>query len=405
MDYFKVLLIISCLFCLISGLGDEDITCRATSCKNAVCDPVNSKCSTSITNSGVYMLSPDICNCCEYCLQNLAQGDTCSVGDPSQNKFTSICGPGLACLVSSESSSDGTCQPMSTSCAKEQQSYDIRRKNGYLGTMETRALCDEDGFYGKYKCIPGQSCYCLHSNGSRIFGEKNYNTLNDYMSCACSRAYYDAVDTIGRELYPHEHFKCNSDGSFASLQCINEECLCVDSQDGAPTYPDDALVKIDEINKETLPCYTSTKQGQYYTKCEKEFLNIYKEVQELKRKNSYNLILGYKYPKCDLDGSYQAVQENFTHKYCVDKEGNMLTSPILKTNSLAAAMDCKCVRATLLISTAEKPSCQENGNYEQVQCRRGVCRCVDSDGNQKCSSTTKLCEEMDEKESTKLTCS
>lgn len=29
-----------------------------------------------------------------------------------------------------------------------------------------------------------------------------------------------------------------------------------------------------------------------------------------------------------------------------------------------------------------KPDCCRNGNYAAIQCRRGMCRCVDTNGNQ-----------------------
>lgn len=32
--------------------------------------------------------------------------------------------------------------------------------------------------------------------------------------------------------------------------------------------------------------------------------------------------------------------------------------------------------------TTEKPDCCANGNYNPMQCRRGLCRCVDINGNQ-----------------------
>lgn len=71
---------------------------------------------------------------------------------------------------------------------------------------------------------------------------------------ACSRAYYDAVDIIGRDLHPHEHFRCTPDGSYDRLQCINEQCLCVDNVDGAPTFPEDDLVDLKDIDKKVLSC-------------------------------------------------------------------------------------------------------------------------------------------------------
>lgn len=70
----------------------------------------------------------------------------------------------------------------------------------------------------------------------------------------CSRNYIEGVELIGRELNPSEHFRCSSNGDYDAIQCFNDKCLCVDIKDGAPTYPDDALVNITEISKETLKC-------------------------------------------------------------------------------------------------------------------------------------------------------
>lgn len=71
---------------------------------------------------------------------------------------------------------------------------------------------------------------------------------------ACSRAYYDAVDIMGRHLHPHEHFRCAPDGSYDRLQCINKQCLCVDALDGAPTFPEEDLVDLKDIDKKVLSC-------------------------------------------------------------------------------------------------------------------------------------------------------
>lgn len=75
------------------GLGDEDIRCVSSSCKVRVrffnlkqtissgktnfqdveCDAVPEKCKSNETNAGLYMLSPDICNCCDYCLEYMGK--------------------------------------------------------------------------------------------------------------------------------------------------------------------------------------------------------------------------------------------------------------------------------------------------------------------------------------------
>lgn len=36
------------------------------------------------------------------------------------------------------------------------------------------------------------------------------------------------------------------------------------------------------------------------------------------------------------------------------------------------------------MTSVDKPTCEVNGNYSPIQCRRGVCRCVNKDGNQVC---------------------
>lgn len=36
----------------------------------------------------------------------------------------------------------------------------------------------------------------------------------------------------------------------------------------------------------------------------------------------------------------------------------------------------------LMMESLERPVCCKNGNFRRVQCRRGLCRCVDTDGRQ-----------------------
>lgn len=62
------------------------------------------------------------------------------------------------------------------------------------------------------------------------------------------------MEILGRELNPHEHFRCSSDGSYDRVQCINDQCLCVDALDGAPTFPDADLVDLDDVTNDTLRC-------------------------------------------------------------------------------------------------------------------------------------------------------
>ncbi|KRT86817.1 hypothetical protein AMK59_720, partial [Oryctes borbonicus] len=93
-------------------------------------------------------------------------------------------------------------------------------------------------------------------------------------------------------------------------------------------------------------------------------------------------IIGYHFPDCQLDGYYAIIQKNSTHKFCSDRHGNVLEEFIVSvTDPLANTMDCNCARSRN-ITVADKPECCANGNYNPLQCRRGLCRCVDENGNQ-----------------------
>ncbi|CAH1110393.1 unnamed protein product [Psylliodes chrysocephalus] len=384
-----------------SVFSDENILCTNNFCKDVSCPELSTKCKAqNVTHNGVFLTPPTTCNCCQFCLDNLNEGEECSTGDVSDPVPKEICGPGLFCKTKSQDEFDGVCSRMETDCMNRQNDYDAREAAGTLGTMEVRQECESNGEFVSYKCIPGQTCYCVNEKGNRIFGEADFTSIPDLeLKCKCSRDYEDATVVIGRELNPVEHFRCAANGDYENVQCINDQCFCVDAYDGVPTYPDEPTVNITEISNTTLKCYKK-QQPWHYQKCELEYIKILNEYNSFK-KDGYNMLLGFEYPKCDMDGTYQAVQENITHKFCVDKEGIILkTVDKVANSSIANSMDCKCVRASL-ITTNEKPDCIENGNYAPIQCRRGSCRCVDSDGNQVCKNVN--CE-VDEVNKVNLKC-
>ncbi|XP_056638366.1 uncharacterized protein LOC130446258 [Diorhabda sublineata] len=379
---------------------EDSVLCTSDFCKGVTCPELPERCKIqNSTHNGQFLLQPSECNCCPYCLENLWEGEDCSIGDVSTGSPTTICGPGLACTPSNPESTDGTCQRMITTCTQRQDDFDNKKANGTLGTMEVRQECDSEGEFVTYNCIPGQTCYCVNSTGSRIFGEIDYTSKPEtQLFCKCSLKHYEATVIMGKQLGPGEYFRCAADGSYETVQCIDDKCFCVDSYDGAPTYPAEKSVNITEVSKDTLKCYKKEEPGIVYPACTEIYLKVAKEYESYKEKG-YRAILGYQYPSCDLDGTYKAVQENSTHKFCVDKEGSILYTVDKVVNAtLAESMNCKCARANLIMTTFEKATCDENGNYSEKQCRRGKCRCVDYDGNQVCKSTN--CE-VDENEELK----
>lgn len=45
---------------------------------------------------------------------------------------------------------------VTSDCTGQQNNYDGRKQDGQLGYMEMRPMCDGDGKYESYKCIPNE---------------------------------------------------------------------------------------------------------------------------------------------------------------------------------------------------------------------------------------------------------
>lgn len=77
------------------------------------------------------------------------------------------------------------------------------------------------------------------------------------MYTECSRAYHTAVELIGQELHPNQHFRCAANGDYDEIQCIGENCYCVNATDGSPTSEDGAkmsAVNITVLAKDEIDC-------------------------------------------------------------------------------------------------------------------------------------------------------
>ncbi|XP_017776491.1 PREDICTED: uncharacterized protein LOC108562600 [Nicrophorus vespilloides] len=336
------------------------------------------------THNGLKLPFPGPCDCCKYCLENILEDESCSVGTQTSIVPSTICGPGLYCKTNVYD--EYKCLEMKSECANKQADYDYRRRVGELGHMELRPNCDPDGLFKPYVCIPGEICYCVNEKNDRIFGEIPFTSLASYkMHCHCSRAHDTISRYMGQSLLRHEHMRCKSDGSYDPIQCIGKQCLCVDSDDGKPTFPKLSLVNMTRISQKTLPCFENDThiENYYYRVCEEVLMRKVDDIIELKLMG--HDIVGVVYPKCQLDGYYAPVQSDGKKQYCVTPEGITMEDYVIDLvtdEKLAKTMNCNCARALSIIQGNEKPECLKNGNYNKIQCRRGLCRCVDPNGNQ-----------------------
>lgn len=390
MHYFQILFFI--LSVSTNIFSEDTVLCSKAFCDDypnaqrgdPLCPRISARCNRSDSSSGKFMLSPTTCNCCEFCLGYLKQGESCSTGEASTDFTQDVCGPGLKC-----DSNTKKCSLINdTPCSRAQIAFDEKKAAGTLGEFELRPQCDEDGDFVPYHCVPGQICYCVNKNGERIFGETaNIERAKLDLSCSCSRGYQKMTEIIGKHLEPGEYFRCTSYGKYEQLQCIDEKrCICVDEEDGAPTYPNLTPVEIWALSKDTLPCFNSSKhtKGTFYRKCEQEYMNKTKKIDE--KRKAFDYVVTFRLPKCTVDGWYAPVQENEKHKYCANPDGTPIEKYVLERNEenlvYLNSMNCKCALAERLIQSEEKPACEKNGNYKRHQIRRGIEYIVDEDGNQ-----------------------
>lgn len=78
-----------------------------------------------------------------------------------------------------------------------------------------------------------------------------------YFCIECSRSYYTAVKLIGQELHPNQHFRCSSNGDYDPIQCIGDNCYCVNTTDGSPANEDGvkmSAVNVTAVSKDTIDC-------------------------------------------------------------------------------------------------------------------------------------------------------
>jgi len=364
-----------------------DVRCTVQFCKDKInqtpCQELPAGCrDSSGTMSGIMMPEPSTCNCCDYCIPYLKEGDDCVVDGQGQPLYKAVCGPGLRCFKKDDSA---TCVPLDTNCTKEQRDYDEAWEKGTLGFTQVRTLCDEKGDYLSPHCIGASICYCVNSEGERIFGEKVFSSpgVQMTMTCECSLAAWRA-EKLAKEMEIYSQpIHCLEDGSYDPLQCDDSNwCRCLQAGSNIPG-PDRAH----EIEiKDKLKCFDPNihQDGKYARKCEVEALKIKQTVENLLSEDI--IPVGLRLPACQYDGRYSRVMINDTWKVCVDPDGNTIDSyEVLRNDPLSDGMDCNCARTSFLLKRAgqtELPTCCCNGNFREMQCRRGFCYCVDRNGNQ-----------------------
>ncbi|KAJ8704513.1 hypothetical protein PYW07_011701 [Mythimna separata] len=356
------------------------------------CDVMNA------THSGVRLPSPTLCNCCDFCMPFIEEGEHCISRAPGTGNTVGRCGDGLNCTaIEDDKSGWGTCSRMQSKCHDAQDDYDARALKEQTGAMEYRPHCDGKGKYAPYDCIPAHTCFCQSEEGERLFGEvRNLGAITERtMQCGCSRFHDRMRKTISSGVpFPVIGPRCTADGNFYPIQCVANRCYCVNVLTGV-VEDQDKYIDLERKPITKLECYD-------------EDLDLYKEFSEgkppynfttpclLDLKAKIDLILqseeeGFNvdyfrgFQECLPDGTFGRTGiTRDGRKICIDERGAQIGNyEVNRTSADFETMDCKCAQTTNIMGDVpEKPICCKNGSFRPIQCRRGMCRCVDPDGKQ-----------------------
>ncbi|KOB77336.1 Uncharacterized protein OBRU01_04379 [Operophtera brumata] len=155
------------------------------------CSSPAEECSiNNATHSGMWLPSPTLCNCCEFCLPFYGENEHCSTGGPGTGFTVGRCGDGLTCVPDASDghnycqrsntggpgtgftvgrcadvltcvpdASDGHnyCQRMESKCHSAQDTFDASQAAGEVGAMEMRPHCDGKGNYASFDCVPAHT--------------------------------------------------------------------------------------------------------------------------------------------------------------------------------------------------------------------------------------------------------
>ena len=191
------------------------------------------------------------------------------------------------------------------------------------------------------------------------------------MHCGCSKM-NDKLKDLVEQRFPFFTIRCKHDGSFDSLQCFGDLCICVDERTGSPTSHAKNLTE-SPAELRNIPCYDHKiypHEFNYTRPCEYLKRSLINKILNSLSEGVIDAKIHVDI--CDPDGSFKSIQHNESFSVPIDTID-------------ASQMNCKCARARKLLmdnNMRDIPECCKNGNYKKLACRRGVCYCIDSDGKQ-----------------------
>ncbi|XP_053210039.1 uncharacterized protein LOC128393839 isoform X2 [Panonychus citri] len=335
------------------------------------------KCPQEITDcpEGYLLLTNSTtCGCCNLCVKIGDLDENC-VKTSYQNIPAIICGEQLVC---SDNQPLAKCVQGKSDClTKRIKALEINTNGNNLNYITN---CDYFGDYFNFQCFNSR-CFCVDGNGNKIFGDF-LETQKSSVNCACSRdlnSISSMLNNQGQLKIPSGSPQCQSNGNYLSLQLTNTHGYCIDSTSNHGRAIKGVPVTINNIKK--LPCYNQ-KTSDF--PCWSELTRKTNQLTNLKK--TFDYVVGYELPDCDLDGTFKAKQCDKTSCFCVNKKGEKFGSQVTISRDSPDIEKIKyCIRDKDMLRKVNDKNwtnynCDHLGNYNPIQCLDGQCFCVDFNG-------------------------
>ncbi|XP_078262826.1 uncharacterized protein nid2a isoform X4 [Rhinoraja longicauda] len=273
--------------------------------------------------------------------------------------------------------------------------------------------CDEEGNFRPMQCHGSTGhCWCVHENGQEVPGTRappgtaqprcGTTENNERPKTVCE----EQRQRLQMEMWAYEPGpllglyipQCDEEGNFRPMQCHSStgHCWCV--YKNGQEVPNTRTPPGTDQPRCDLPATNERPQ----TDCEEQQERL---QAEMSRRGSQQL--GLHIPQCDEEGRFRAIQCHGStgHCWCVNEIGHEV--PGTRTPPGTGQLRCEsaeqiehpknaCARHHEQVQTELSahgsdppvgvyiPQCDEEGNYQEMQCHgsTGHCWCVDEEGQE-----------------------
>ncbi|XP_054163327.1 thyroglobulin-like [Oppia nitens] len=186
--------------------------------------------------------------------------------------------------------------------------------------------CKANGNYEPFQAT-NNFTYCVNTTDG-ILHERAVSKQNtDQLPCAhesysyntdCIKRYFEAIKNI--ELLEDEEYmvvgydvpKCDLDGNYAPVQCLNDHCYCVNKKGEKIHDTQVARTDIDYAYSQTCSCVRDKE--------------LFKDIPDESRDKVTEMFSEY---ICDKNGNYLPLQCSESFCYCVDRQNGYINSTFL----------------------------------------------------------------------------